>query len=325
MKRIAVVIVTYNRKKLLLECLEAVCKQNYNIEKIYLIDNASTDGTESALKKADFLNNPKLEYIKMKENTGGAGGFYEGLKIAGSKEYDFYWIMDDDTIPMTDSLNELVNAYEFVIEQNKYEKDEHISRLPSFMASAVYGANGEYMNVPCLNESPSSNGYGYWYRFLGQSMVSIKNATFVSLLIPDYSLKKCGLPCKEFFIWGDDIEYTERLYTYVGDGYFVGKSKVIHKRFNAKSLDIRNEEDVKRIKMMYLNYRNSIVRSKYYHDNKLMLKLTIACVKSFLLLKTKNGFIKMLTIWKGYFCGLLFYRRFKKLIDAELQKNCLEK
>ena len=45
MKKIAAVVVTYNRKELLAECLEALIKLNHDGLDIFVIDNASTDGT----------------------------------------------------------------------------------------------------------------------------------------------------------------------------------------------------------------------------------------------------------------------------------------
>jgi len=46
---VCAVVVTYNRKELLLECLEAIRKQTRPVQGIYLIDNASTDGTPKLL------------------------------------------------------------------------------------------------------------------------------------------------------------------------------------------------------------------------------------------------------------------------------------
>lgn len=45
--RVHAVVVTYNRKKLLEECVNAVLKQSYPVDKLIIIDNNSTDGTEA--------------------------------------------------------------------------------------------------------------------------------------------------------------------------------------------------------------------------------------------------------------------------------------
>ncbi|MGC9079983.1 MAG: glycosyltransferase, partial [Nanopusillaceae archaeon] len=97
---VCAVVVTYNRKELLSECLEALKRQIKPIQGIYLIDNASTDGTPELLLEKGYINelppkslsepwekefeiknltdgNPiRLHYVRMHENTGGAGGFH---------------------------------------------------------------------------------------------------------------------------------------------------------------------------------------------------------------------------------------------------------
>lgn len=47
--KVIAVVVTYNRKKLLLECLDAIFQQTYSISRLILIDNCSTDGTMNEL------------------------------------------------------------------------------------------------------------------------------------------------------------------------------------------------------------------------------------------------------------------------------------
>ena len=44
--RIAAVVVTYNRKEQLLDCLNAIAHQTFKPAKVFIIDNASSDGTE---------------------------------------------------------------------------------------------------------------------------------------------------------------------------------------------------------------------------------------------------------------------------------------
>jgi len=48
---VCAVIVTYNRKKLLLECLEGLRRQTRPVDAIYIIDNASQDGTSQFFKR----------------------------------------------------------------------------------------------------------------------------------------------------------------------------------------------------------------------------------------------------------------------------------
>ena len=81
------VIVTYNRKKLLLTALDSVLKQNPQPAKVILIDNHSTDGTESMIKESELMNNNLFRYVRLPKNVGGSGGFSKKL----SKIYDFWY------------------------------------------------------------------------------------------------------------------------------------------------------------------------------------------------------------------------------------------
>ena len=101
--RIAAVVVTYNRKELLRECIEALLVQSMNQLDILLIDNASTDGTYEYVEDL-VMENDTIYYMNTGSNLGGAGGFHYGLKEAYNRGYDYMWIMDDDTIATPDAL-----------------------------------------------------------------------------------------------------------------------------------------------------------------------------------------------------------------------------
>lgn len=112
---VATIIVTYNRKDLLLKCIDAVCSQSRQPDVIYIIDNHSTDGTSLLLKDKVIANDRqmykgiKLKYVQLPVNGGGSMGFYEGLKRAHTEgSYDYYWVMDDDGEPHCDCLKELL-------------------------------------------------------------------------------------------------------------------------------------------------------------------------------------------------------------------------
>lgn len=78
MKEIAAVVVTYNRKELLKKNIEALLKQTYKEFDIYIIDNASTDGTYEYIK--EYIDSNQIHYENTNKNLGGAGGFNFGIK-----------------------------------------------------------------------------------------------------------------------------------------------------------------------------------------------------------------------------------------------------
>lgn len=319
--RVAAVVVTYNRKDLVLECIEAILKQSYSVEKIILIDNCSTDGTEDALKRKGYLENALISYTRMDSNIGGAGGFYEGMARAAQEPYDWLWIMDDDTIPVRNCLEELIKANDIVENSRPIEGLKSAGR-PSFFASAVYGACGEFMNLPVVNRKKAPNGYAYWYNLLDQGLINIEMATFVSLLIRKAAIEKCGLPYKDFFLWGDDSEYTTRLTKYYGDAYLVGRSVAIHKRAAASPIAIKTEMNPQRIDMMHYKYRNAVIKHRYYASGFYVLFYILQsmteCVQC---IGKKFGGKKLKAVIKGNWEGITQYGKFKRYIDDQLRKD----
>lgn len=306
-ENVIAVVVTYNRQKLLFECLDAIFRQTYSISRLILVDNCSTDGTSEALAEKGYLGHPKVTYVKTKANIGGAGGFYEGIRKCMEFSHDWIWLMDDDTIPSAECLEQLILA------------SRQIHTSVSFFASTVYGPGGEFMNVPTINTHPSANGYQYWYQHLSEGMVHVSAATFVSILISGKAIHKCGLPCKDFFIWGDDTEYTTRLTTFYGEAYLVGKSVATHKRVNAKAISLESETNPDRIDMLHYFYRNSNVVNRYYkHGFYAFGMFFFHLLAGFRLLFKSNGYRKVKAVLKGSMESLLQYQKFKRYIDSQL-------
>lgn len=245
--KVCAVVVTYNRKAMLETCINSLLKQSYKNFDILIIDNASTDGTYDYICK--YLSD-RIHYFNTGANLGGSGGFYYGMKKAYEVGYDWLWIMDDDVMPTDNALAELIN---------------HLNKVKtvSFLASAVYSKDNKAMNTPEISRY-STNGYKFWYDKLEYGMVRLAHATFVSLLINRQAIKKCGLPCKDYFIWGDDIEYTMRLIGKFGAAYMVGSSKVYHLRSSSSALSIFTEKDPNRLKMYYYMIRNTLLNTKTY-------------------------------------------------------------
>lgn len=239
--RIAAIVVTFNRKELLLEALESIINQTRPVDAIYLIDNCSSDGTEELLREYGYLDRqipPELRtqvwedfkiitskndfkiafnYVRMNKNVGGSGGFYEGLKRAYQDGYYWFWLMDDDTIPKEDSLEKLLEKIKIVNPDNF-----------GFACSKVLWIDGTIhkMNVPSI--STMTNGVPFNY-YEDKKVLVVESASFVSLLTNRQVVKKIGLPLKEFFIWVDDVEYTFRITKNKMLGLYVSDSVVIHK------------------------------------------------------------------------------------------------
>ena len=82
--RVCAVVVTRNRKDLLRQCLRSVLAQARPVDRILVVDNASTDGTGEMLD-AEFVRFAELGILarlNLRENAGGAGGVGAGMRWA---------------------------------------------------------------------------------------------------------------------------------------------------------------------------------------------------------------------------------------------------
>ena len=304
-KKVIAVVVTYNRKAMLEKCIDALKKQTYKDMSILVVDNASTDGTAEYLES---IESDKIAYVNTGSNLGGAGGFYVGVKEAYERDAQWVWLMDDDVIPYTNALEELINATRVV------------RGKASFFASAVLSMDGQAMNTPGI-DLRVKNGYPYWYEYLDHGIIKINAATFVSIMVKRDAIARCGYPCKDFFIWGDDSEYTKRLYRHYANAYFVGKSKVIHMREGAAALSIYSETNPNRVKMYFYMVRNTLTYTKEYADKKAYRKKLNEyrkdCWKLFFS-RDKLKWLKIKTIRKGinaYIFKKYNYEAFEKRLD----------
>ncbi|MCD7981539.1 MAG: glycosyltransferase [Clostridiales bacterium] len=115
------VVITYNRKELLAKNLEMIFCQTVLPDAVYVIDNHSSDGTEEHLRNLGYLDNSRMRYIYMNENTGAAGGFEYGVQVAYEAGYDWFWLMDDDGRPADSlALERLLDFANDQIQSNPY-------------------------------------------------------------------------------------------------------------------------------------------------------------------------------------------------------------
>ena len=234
-KSIAIVVVTYNRKVLLKEALEAIANQNVKDVKVIVVDNASTDGTKEYI--AEALKDSRFSYLNTGVNLGGAGGFNFGIKEAVKLGCDYIWIMDDDCIVHKDSLEKLL--------QFAKEKDDDFG----FLSSVVKWTDGSVCRMNIQKYSLKNQVTDFETN--GQK---IKMATFVSLFFKRSVVEDVGLPIKEFFIWGDDIEYTNRI-SKKYNCYLVTDSVVTHKCNSNVGSNIAQDEE-SRLDRYFYAYRN---------------------------------------------------------------------
>ena len=287
--RILAIIITYNRLCLIKECIAAVKNQTYADFDILVIDNQSTDGT------TEYLNTLEKEKIlfslKPEKNIGGAGGFYTGIKEALRLGYSHVWLMDDDTVPDNDALENL-------------HKADQLLKYYGFLVSLPLWKDGYIckMNMPLLGPLKQEKGH-----FLRAGLLPVQKATFVSIFIKTDVIKEVGLPIKEFFIWGDDQEYTERI-SKKYRSYLVLPSVAKHKTINNLGSDISSDSS-ERIARYYYAYRNELYISKRKGVLSICFYLTRFLYSFFKIILFSQGekLDRIKWMLRGLFDGIFFH------------------
>jgi rhamnopyranosyl-N-acetylglucosaminyl-diphospho-decaprenol beta-1,3/1,4-galactofuranosyltransferase len=258
-EKIAAVVVTYNRKDLLGQCLDSLLRQTCPFEALYIIDNHSTDGTGASLLAQELIAPAvwrddvpvettrqvpvpawsgralEVRYVRMPDNTGGAGGFHEGMKRAVAGGFDWLWLMDDDLLTAPDALDVLVR-------QRDALRNSHAE--PFILNSLVLrrdGSDGDTLAFPLRELSPRRDPKSgvhrlnrkvcLWrlseVRWQAQDGLYRWICPFNGTFVPARAATEIGLPNKEFFLWGDELDFlwrADKRYTL----YTVLDSRVFH-------------------------------------------------------------------------------------------------
>lgn len=270
MEKVIAVVVTYNRQELLSECVTALRNQTRQIDKILVINNGSTDNTESWLSRQS-----DIEYFTQK-NIGSGGGFNTGINLAYQMGYDWIWLMDDDGFPKNDALENLLedNANQKLCLRNcavinKEDKNSFVWKT------------GNYAGINEVNEQIIHN---FAHPFNGT-------------LLTKEIIKKVGLPRKELFIWGDETEYYHRIISQHKIPFYTKVNSVHYHPASAYSY--KNDWDFSSNWKMYYYVRNRfhILKAKFSKSPFIALLVYIGFLITFsgmiMLFQKTNKFKKL--------------------------------
>lgn len=207
MDKLAIVIVTYKRQKLLRGLFDSILASHEAPWRIIVTDNENSARTRAIVagfsQQVDTKwgttqpdghgGTRRVVYQRMLGNTGGSGGFNAGVATAYNLGAQWFWIMDDDVAILPESLERLdkwANRGFSVIQGQRYDADGgpfywqyHFIiplGIPDPIAPSAFGRAG--------------------YRVMD-------TACFEGGLFRRDVIRKIGLPDKRFFIYWDDTIY----------------------------------------------------------------------------------------------------------------------
>lgn len=236
--KLSVVIVNYNVKYFLEQCLRSVEAAVAGLEaEIFVVDNHSTDGSTEYLKPKF----PRVTFIVNENNAGFARANNQAIRQAGG---EYVLLLNPDTVVGEESIRTLC-----------FMMDEH----PECGATGVKMING---NGAFLAESkrafpapwvafcklfglsnlfPRSQVFSrYSLPFLNPDKphtVDVLSGAF--MLLRHDALKKAGLLDEAFFMYGEDIDLSYRIRQSGYHNYYIPERLLHYKGESTRHSDIK--------------------------------------------------------------------------------------
>jgi GT2 family glycosyltransferase len=238
---LSVIIVSYNVKDFLQQCLLSVKRATQKISaEIYVVDNNSSDQSAEMIEK-DF---PEVILIKNSSNAGFAAANNQAIKLAAGQ---FVLLLNPDTLIEADTLDiclSFMNEHKDAGAIGVRMIDGDGRFLPE-SKRAFPGALTAFFKISgltCL--FPRSRIFSRYYlshiNNMSISVVEVIAGAF--MFIRSQALLSAGLLDEDFFMYGEDIDLSYRITKAGYNNYYLPDAKIIH--FKGKSTSKDNYSDV---------------------------------------------------------------------------------
>ncbi|GMM94953.1 glycosyltransferase [Microbacterium sp. UBA3394] len=248
---VTIAIVTFNRSHLLAGLLESITRMDPKPGHVVVVDNASSDDTTEVVESFRDRVGTELMYRRLESNTGGSGGFSEGMRIAYDLGSTWIWLMDDDVEVLPDGLARMgAWAPRFKsIQGRRYDYD----------GSEFYWQYriAEKMAIPIPFAPAGFDESGY---------KEMNSGCFEGMFIHRDIVRQIGLPDPRFFIYWDDQLYgwlASRVTTSVIVDEFVLRRTREIKQWDMGVRHMNASSNAYRYYIM----RNRAIIKKYYRAN----------------------------------------------------------
>lgn len=210
--KVACLVLNWNGWQDTLACLKGLSQIYYPGLTTIVIDNGSTDGSPAKISSSY----PNIKIMKSGGNIGFAAGNNVGIRQAIADGFDYVWLLNNDTVPEKESLNELVRKAESdhrlgAVGSILYY-ESHPSRVQAWGGGRVWSAFG--YSTHAVSAKPDA-----WFDYL----------TAASLLVRTEAFQQAGLLDESFFLYWEDTEFGFRLRRYNWRLGVASGAKILHK------------------------------------------------------------------------------------------------
>ncbi len=219
MNNIGVFICNYNGKEWVRRCIESLYRQTKKCFDIFVVDNASTDGSVESIKES---YGEKVGILKNSENIGGAGGFERGIQYGMRKGYNYIALLDNDieldSFFFENALNYMESHNKVGLVGSKVMIMDEPEFIQDFGCKLDYEKYKEIQLFPLLKDD--------------ENIPKIQECDYVptcAVMIRTRVLEKSGTMPEDNFIYYDDIELSQKIIRAGFQVVALGSAKVWHK------------------------------------------------------------------------------------------------
>jgi len=218
--KIAVLVVNYNGKKFLADCLDSLLGQTLRPERIVVVENGSSDGSLEFLKE----NYPQVTLIEERENLGFAGGNNAGLEwIRRNSSPDAVALVNNDTKADPGWLEALAAAL---------ESDPSLGSAASKM---VYASDPDRTNdagdMPLWDGRALARGRDQPAAWFGEDAEVFGPCAGAALYraraLEDVAVDGCVFD-PDFFAYNEDVDLAWRLRKHRWGCRYVAGARILH-------------------------------------------------------------------------------------------------
>jgi GT2 family glycosyltransferase len=281
--KVCVVTVTYgNRFHFLKQVVDTALKEG--VYKVIVVDNNSEPESREKLKEYEKeLSSQRIKVLYLDDNYGSAGRFKRGLKEAyNDPACEFIWLLDDDCVPQSNALIELISIYEKKLKEIGNDNFALCSFRPQVddRAKLILAGKNKIANL-IFRQNNTYKGF-HVTSFLFKLLIKLKiidiskNLFSVDDKIIEYDscgysglsfnkeiIQEVGLPDENLFLYSDDIEYTCRITKKIGRKIFIVTNSLLQDidfSYPSSIFGIMGLSDYK----LYYGVRSTIMVEKKY-------------------------------------------------------------
>ena len=235
---VAAVVVTYNRRQFLADLLPTLLAQTRPLDAVYVVDNASDDGTAEMVTAA-YGDDPRVRLLRQSTNRGGSGGFHAGVVQAYRDGHDWFWLMDDDVIALPDGLAGLLRHTD--------------------VAGCIHGRRIDFHGAPFFWQPRINEWLGIPLPYLrdpfagGRELFETNSGVFEGMLVSRDVVARIGPPDPRFFITWDDAVYAlvaSRVTKVVYVDHFSLRRQRVQRQMSLKVRHLNDASDLFRFYVM---------------------------------------------------------------------------